>query len=127
MISTPTSQRFDFQKLEVYKKAKTFHVECNAILRACKNQRHVKDQLARASYSIVLNIAEGSGRMSPNDRRHFFTMARASIFECVAIFDIMLLENQIDSHQHEKKMEVSIELSKMLFAMVRNLSEKIRG
>lgn len=127
MISTPTSQRFDFQKLEVYKKAKTFHVECNAILRACRNQRHVKDQLARASYSIVLNIAEGSGRMSPNDRRNFFTMARASIFECVAIFDIMLLENQIDSHQHEKQMEVSIELSKMLFAMVRNLSEKIRG
>jgi four helix bundle protein len=65
--------------------------------------------------------------MSPNDRRHFFTMARASIFECVAIFDIMLLENQIGSHQHEKQMEVSIELSKMLFAMVRNLSEKIRG
>ena len=127
MISTPTSQRFDFQKLEVYKKAKTFHVECNAILRACKNQRHVKDQLARASYSIVLNIAEGSGRMSPNDILHFFTMARASILECVAIFDIMLLENQIESHQHEKQMELSIELSKMLFAMVRNLSEKIRG
>jgi hypothetical protein len=39
----------------------------------------------------------------------------------------MLLENQIGSHQHEKQMEVSIELSKMLFAMVRNLSEKIRG
>jgi len=127
MNVTPIQQRFDFQKLEVYRKAQIFHVECNAILRICKYERHVKDQLARASYSIVLNIAEGSGRMTPNDRRHFFTIARASIFECVAIFDIMLLENQIDSQLHEKLMQLSIELSKMLFAMVRNLSEKIRG
>jgi four helix bundle protein len=127
MNVTPTQQRFDFQKLEVYRKAQIFHVECNAILRICKYERHVKDQLARASYSIVLNIAEGSGRMTPNDRRHFFTIARASIFECVAIFDIMLIENQIDSQLHEKLMQLSIELSKMLFAMVRNLSEKIRG
>jgi four helix bundle protein len=127
MNVTPIQQRFDFQKLEVYRKAQIFHVECNAILRICKYERHVKDQLARASYSIVLNIAEGSGRMTPNDRRHFFTIARASIFECVAIFDIMLLENQIDSQLHEKLMQLSIELSKMLFAMIRNLIEKTRG
>jgi four helix bundle protein len=127
MIITPPQQQFDFQKLEVYKKAQIFHVTCNAILRSCKNERHVKDQLARASYSIVLNIAEGSGRLTPNDRRHFFTIARASIFECVAIFDIMLLENQIDAQLHVQQIQVSIELSKMLFTMIKNLSEKIKG
>ena len=127
MIITPPQQQFDFQKLEVYKKAQIFHVTCNVILRSCKNERHVKDQLGRASYSIVLNIAEGSGRLTPNDRRHFFTMARASIFECVAIFDIMLLENQIDAQLHVQQIQVSIELSKMLFTMIKNLSEKIKG
>ena len=124
MIITPLQQQFDFQKLEVYKKAQLFHIACNTIARSCKNERHVKDQLTRASYSIVLNIAEGSGRLSPNDRRHFFTMARASIFECVAIFDMMLLENQINVEQHTQQIQISTELSKMLFTMIKNLSDK---
>ena len=56
-------------------------------------------------------------------------MQKAQIFhvECVAIFDIMFLENQIDSQLHEKLMQLSIELSKMLFSMIRDLLEKTRG
>lgn len=117
-------QLFDFQKMEVYQKAKLYHVTCKSILQASKNERYVDDQLARASYSIVLNIAEGSGRRSPNDRRHFFTIARASIFECVAIFDIMLLQKQVEEDTYIEQLNLSVELSKMLYAMIKNLSLK---
>jgi four helix bundle protein len=48
-----------------------------------------KVQLRRASFSIVLNLAEGSGRFSKPDRRNFFVISRSSIFECVAILDIL--------------------------------------
>jgi len=51
--------------------------------------KYVIDQLGRASFSIVLNIAEGSGKASLNDRKNYFTIARGSVFECVAVIDIL--------------------------------------
>ncbi|PWH85221.1 four helix bundle protein [Brumimicrobium oceani] len=43
--------------------------------------RYANDQLGRASFSVTLNIAEGSGKFSKKDRKNYFTTARASIFE----------------------------------------------
>jgi len=37
------------------------------------------DQVNRASFSIVVFIAEGNGRFTFLDRRHFFIRARGSI------------------------------------------------
>jgi four helix bundle protein len=62
---------FEFQNLEVYKKAKTFHLDCKSLTLANKLDSYVKDQLGRASFSIVLNIAEGSGKFSKPDRRNY--------------------------------------------------------
>ncbi|MBI3235547.1 MAG: four helix bundle protein [Bacteroidetes bacterium] len=80
---------FEFQKLEVYKKAKSFHKDAAELISTIKPNKTVKDQLSRASFSIVLNIAEGSGRFSKPDRRNFFVIARGSVFECVAILDVL--------------------------------------
>jgi four helix bundle protein len=118
LVITPL---FDFQKLEVYKKAQSFHMNCKSILKLTKAERYVADQLTRASYSIVLNIAEGSGRASAADRRNFFTIARASVYECVAISDMLIQEKQISGEQYLKHMEQASEISKMLFVMIRNL------
>lgn len=79
---------FDFQKLEVYKKAKVFHSDKGMIESASLSYTE-KDQLYCASFSIALNIAEGSGRFSERDRKNFFVLARSSVFECVAILDIL--------------------------------------
>ena len=80
---------FDFQKLEVYKKAKVFHLDCKSFIVKVKSDSYVKDQLGRASFSIALNIAEGTGKFSKADRKNYFTTARGSVFECVAVFDIL--------------------------------------
>ena len=120
-VGTPIIM-FDFQKLEVYKKAQLFYAECKSISKNRLIEKYVRDQLSRASYSIVLNIAEGSGRKSPADHRNFFTISRASVFECVAILDILNLENIVDTQSHQNQLEKASELSKMLYAMIRNLS-----
>jgi four helix bundle protein len=114
---------FDFQKLEVYKKAQQFHLESKTLYQNIQLERYVVDQLGRASYSVVLNIAEGSGRNSPNDRKNFFTISRASIFECVAILDSMKLENKIDETKYNEHLKLAAALSKMLFVMIKNLKE----
>lgn len=70
---------FDFQNLEVYKKAKLFHIACKKLIESCKLPSYTNNQLGRASLSIALNIAEGAGKFSKPDRRNFFMTARASI------------------------------------------------
>jgi four helix bundle protein len=56
-----------------------------APVRGCADLR---DQLERAGTSIVLNIAEGAGRISKPDRARFFAIARGSATECAALIDI---------------------------------------
>ena len=73
MLTQINPRMFDFQKLEVYIKAREFHISCKAILSKTKYERYVKDQLSRASYSVVLNIAEGSAKQTKPDRKNFFT------------------------------------------------------
>ena len=63
---------FDFEKLDVYKKAKQFNKEVYSFLRNSRTIDSVsKNQLRRASLSIVLNISEGTGRFSKAEKRHF--------------------------------------------------------
>lgn len=77
----------------------------------------MNDQLGRASFSVLLNIAEGSGKFSKADRRNFFVIARASVFECIAILDILSDEGEISEPELLQMMNQADELSRMLFAI----------
>ena len=114
---------FDFQKLVVYQRAKAFHVECKRIIQKNKLDRYVNDQLGRASFSVPLNIAEGSGKFSKPDRKNYFIISRASIFECIAILDILCDQNDISTAEFEKLAIPADELSRMLYAMIKNLEK----
>ncbi|MEF2175626.1 MAG: four helix bundle protein, partial [Candidatus Absconditabacteria bacterium] len=64
---------FDFEKLNVYQSSKEFCKICLVLINYNKNiDSYIKDQLKRSSISIVLNIAEGSGRFSKADKRNFY-------------------------------------------------------
>ncbi len=115
---------FEFQNLEVYKKAVLFHLNCKKILGSLKLEKYVNDQLGRASYSIVLNIAEGCAKSSNADRKNYFTTSRGSVFECVAILDIMTQSNHLDEKTYLENLKLADELSRMLFTMVKNLSTR---
>ena len=113
---------FDFQGLEVYKKAKLFHLDCKKIIVEKKLDKFVIDQHGRASFSVPLNIAEGSGKFSRAHRKYFFTIARASLFECVAVIDILEDEGNMYEFECKKIMKDADELSRFLFEMIKNLS-----
>ena len=52
--------------------------------------RHLKDQLDRAASSIVLNLAEGSGRSSKKEQKRFFEIAFGSLRESQAVLDLAI-------------------------------------
>ncbi len=49
---------------------------------------NLRDQLLRASSSVVLNTAEGFGSASRGVKRRHYEIARGSAMECVAILDL---------------------------------------
>jgi len=115
---------FGFSRLIVYQKAKAFYLNIKSIINNLDLSRIYRDQLIRAALSIPLNIAESSGRSSPKDRRRFLVMARGSLFECIALIDVLLSEKQITLELAERIISESNEISKILFVMAENLKEK---
>jgi len=114
---------FDFEKLEVYKKVKSFNSGIRHYIKETKLDTTTKDQLRRASLSVVLNLAEGSGRFSNADRRNFFVIARSSIFECIAILDVLKDEEVLSLELYNSFYSCAEELSRIIFAMIKNLSK----
>ncbi|MEQ8358430.1 MAG: four helix bundle protein [Cytophagales bacterium] len=115
---------FDFEKLDVYKKAKKFYSANLNLIRGNNLDRIIENQLSRAALSVVLNLVEGSGRFSKADRAHFYVMSRSSLFECTAVIDILRDEKMISIESYSNLYNKSEELSKILFTMIRNLKIK---
>ncbi len=111
---------FDFEKLIVYQKAREQNIQVLKLLfRSKKIDSYLKDQWRRAAISITLNLAEGSGRTSKAEKKRFYTIARSSVFECVAIMDILKDCELLDLTRYQDLYRGYEELYKMLLAMFR--------
>lgn len=113
---------FPFENLAVYKKA----FEANQkIYRFLKVNRQIptysKNQLGRASLSIMLNIAEGSAKFSARDRLNFLTIARGSVFECTSLINFLRGENELTDEFSQELYSTYDEISRMLYTMIKNL------
>jgi four helix bundle protein len=94
---------FSHEKLDVYKIALDYVRLSFTISETLKGvHRHAREQLLRASQSIPLNIAEGNGKASENDRRRFFEIARGSALECAAIQDVLKVCKAISEENNQE-------------------------
>lgn len=59
------------------------------VVRAIPAPAYIRDQLQRASLSVVLNLAEGSAKPTPKERRRFYSIALASLRETQALLQIL--------------------------------------
>jgi four helix bundle protein len=71
----------NLKNFKTFQLANSFYQNCNKL----RLPPHLKDQLDRASSSIALNLAEGSGKSSPKDRKRFYSIALGSLRESTAI------------------------------------------
>jgi len=81
---------FGFERLDVYRTSVEFLALAWQLGEALpRGQSALGDQLRRAALSVLLNIAEGTGRVGDADVRRHRAIARGSAMECAAILDVL--------------------------------------
>jgi len=72
-----------FEDLIAWQKARAFTKAIHGLIRASKLAKdyELRNQIWRATISIMSNIAEGFERVNPNEFHHFLVIAKASCAE----------------------------------------------
>ena len=113
---------FDFEGLTVYQKAKEARKELLKLVIGKHNvDKSLLDQLKRAVLSIILNIAEGTGKSSIHEKRNFFTIARGSTYETAATIDLLKDDGVISDEDHKRLYLAFEEVSKMLMGLIKSI------
>jgi four helix bundle protein len=115
---------FDFEKLEVYQIAKALVVDTLKYIYTNPSlDPYINEEWKKASMAILLNLSEGTGRMVNADKKHYITVARSSVFECVAILEVISQLGHIPRPVAQCFDERYEKVSKMLLGMVRSRGE----
>ena len=115
------NDKFIFEDLKVYQRALDLAIELIRIAGEFPiKYSRLRDQLIGAAISIPLNLAEGSGRLTPKDKRNFYKNSRASLFEIIPILEIsyklnLIVEKDINNFRKE-----AVIISKIISALMRN-------
>lgn len=115
---------FAFEDLLVYQRALDFSVlVINMIDKVETSRRHYRliEQMEAACTSIALNIAEGKGRFSKKEFKHFLFIARGSLYETITMLQIFNKKNWIRIEDYQYLYRESEEINKMLSGLINSL------
>jgi len=108
----------DHERLDVYLVALDFLVFANEVIeRLPRGRGHLADQLTRASTSIVLNLAEGAGKLSKADKRRYYLTARGSATESAALLDVCSRLRLIGEAEHRTGKATLVRVVSMLIKL----------
>ena len=109
-------EKFRFRNWEVYRDAKTLMGMILKIVKKLPQEYRfeLSSQIIRSGLSIVLNIAEGSGKTSEKELNRFLDIALGSASETFAAIDVLLDNGFISQSEFD-------ELSKRLYSVSNQL------
>ena len=114
----------DHERLDVYHLALDFLVFANGVIEALPRGRsHLADQFTRASTSIVLNLAEGAGKLSKPDKRRYYLTARGSATESAALLDICVRLKLVDEATQKAGKDMIVRVVSMLIRLAQACEE----
>ncbi len=114
---------FDHEKLDVYQLELRFIAWVAPMLEevsttARGKTREVRDQLDRASLSVLLNTAEGNGRRQRQIRAKFFDDARGSATECAACLDALVAKKVLMPERIYEGKQILLRIVSMLCGLI---------
>lgn len=113
------------ERLDVYHLALDFLVLVNGIAEVLPRGRsRIADQLTRASLSLVVNVAEGAGKHTKQDRRRHYLNARSAATELAALLDVCLRLKLLDEPRHKSGKGLLARIMSMLTKLARSADVK---
>ena len=115
---------FSFENLEVYQKSLDFSVSViNVIDKLDTPRKHYRliEQLESSSSSIALNISEGKGRYSKREFKQFLYIARGSLYETVAMLQILKKKQWLNQTDYNNLYAQAEEINKMLSGLINSI------
>ena len=116
---------FDHEKLRVYQDSLRFVAFADPIITELPAKLAARDQLDRASTSVVLNIAEGNGKRSRVDRCRYLAISRGSALECAACRDVLVVKRHLDSSQAAEGKEILVGVVSMLVGLLATFGAQV--
>jgi len=113
---------FMFERLVVYRRAVDL---ADRIMQVTadppRGMGFLSDQLQRAVTSIPANLAEGNGRFTKPDRRHYFHIARGSTHECVPLIELAARRGLIGREDAAVMRTALEEIARMIAGLINGL------
>ena len=82
----------------------------------------VHNHLDRASTSIPLNIAEGTGKFTAPDRCRYYDSARGSALECAASLDVLVAKRVLQPTEITEGKELLRPIVAMLVGLIKSVA-----
>jgi len=110
--------KFRFLKWQAYKDSQKLLTEIIKIAKKLPREYRFElgSQIIRSSLSVVLNIAEGSGKNSDRELRRYMDISLGSLYETLAGVDSLKINKLIDEEEFD-----------IVYGMVNGISKQLGG
>lgn len=109
-----------FEDIITWQKANILTLEIYKIFKASKDYSF-RDQIQRASVSIMNNIAEGFDRKGNKEFSHFLYIAKGSCAEVRSMLYLARDLKYINTEEYARLNNITLEISKMLSGFIKTL------
>jgi four helix bundle protein len=110
-----------FEEIIAWQKAKDLTLRLYLLFKDTRDFAF-RDQICRASLSIMNNIAEGFERNSDKEFKHFLFIAKGSSGEVRSMLYLAADLKYIDTITFNELLESSTEISRLLSGLIKTLS-----
>ena len=109
-----------FEDIIAWQKSKELTIDIYRQFKNCKDFSF-RDQIQRATVSIMNNIAEGFERRGDKEFKHFLFIAKGSCGEVRSMLYLALELKYLSKEDFKKFHNLSIEISKLLSGFIKTL------
>jgi four helix bundle protein len=110
-----------FEDILAWQKSKALTLKIYSSFKSIKDFGF-KDQICRASVSIMNNLAEGFERRSDNEFKHFLFIAKGSCGEVRSMLHLASELKYINDDEFRLLLQSSKEISKMISGLIKSLN-----